>query len=284
VPNEEVAAFLRPLGVERAGLEASTHIAPLYRCLVKEGHGFLVSHTKKTRYITEAHIKSDKVDSRALEELVRLDSLPLSYMPPRDIAELHKRVRRRAFRQERNKLMVKTRGAPAYEGIKPPEDHGLFTRRGMEWLQGLRIDSVSCYLRVMAALKAEVQRLSLELRSMAAGDEGVRLLMTIPGVGYNIALLVKAEIGDIGRFGSGDQLASYAGLAPSTYSSGCVTRHGRITREGSNWLRWAIVDAVHTHLKKDTPVTRAYHRTAERRGRLAAKVILIVSVAPENKP
>ena len=48
----------------------------------------LVSHPKKTRYIAEARIKTDRVDSRALAELLRLNSLPESYVPPTYIAEL----------------------------------------------------------------------------------------------------------------------------------------------------------------------------------------------------
>ena len=120
--------------------------------------------------------------------------------------------------------------------------------------------------------RAEIRLLSKELRRIAAGDKDIRLLTTIPGVSYYTAVLVKAEVGDIARFRTGDQLCSYAGLVPSTYSNGGVTRHGRITREGSAWLRWAMVEAVHTHLKYDTPVTRAYHRIAERRGRKTAKV------------
>jgi len=87
-----------------------------------------------------------------------------------------------------------------------------------------------------------------------------------------LALLVKAEIGDISRFRSGDHLCSYAGIVPSTHSSGGVTRHGRITREGSRWLRWAAVEAAMTHIKYDTAITRAYHRIAERRGRQVAIV------------
>jgi len=55
---------------------------------------------------------------------------------------------------------------------------------------------------------------------------------------------VKAEIGDVNRFRSGGHLCSYAGLVPSTYNSGGVTRHGGITREGSRWLRWAMVEAA----------------------------------------
>ena len=134
------------------------------------------------------------------------------------------------------------------------------------------LEPTDCYLRVIAMLKEEIRRLSLELRHIAADDPDVQLLMTVPGVSYYIAVLVKAEIGDVSRFRTGDQLAGYAGLAPSTFSSGGVTRRGRITREVSRWLRWSMVEAIHTHLKYDTLVTRAYHRIAECRGRKTAKV------------
>jgi len=54
------------------------------------------------------------------------------------------------------------------------------------------------------------------------------------------------------------------GLVPSTYNSGGVTRHGRITREGSKLLRWAVVEAAMSHIRYDTAITRAIHRIAER--------------------
>jgi hypothetical protein len=74
--NEHIPNFLEQFNVEKVGLEASTHVAPLYRALVSEGYRVEVSHPKKTRYIAEAGIKSDRVDSRAIAELVRLDALP----------------------------------------------------------------------------------------------------------------------------------------------------------------------------------------------------------------
>ena len=136
--NEEVPAFLKPYRVDRVAMEASTSIAPLYRRHVEEGYDVIVSHPKKTRYIAEARIKSDRVDSGALAELVRLNSLPESYMPPLDIAELWERVRRRAFLiKERSKLMVKIRVVLTYEGVKPPKGYSLFTRKGIEWLETL---------------------------------------------------------------------------------------------------------------------------------------------------
>jgi len=69
---------------------------------------------------------------------------------------------------------------------------------------------------------------------------------------------------DVSRFRSGDNLCSYAGIVPSTYNSGGVARHGRITREGSRWLRWAVFETATTHIKYDTAITRAYHHIAER--------------------
>jgi transposase len=125
--------------------------------------------------------------------------LPESYIPPEELAELRERIRRRAFLvRQRTKLKVKIRDVLAYEGIKPPTGHGLFTRKGVEWLRNLGLEPVDCYLRLMGPLSREVLLLSKELRGMARDDPDVQLLTTIPGVGYYIALLIKAEVGDVG--------------------------------------------------------------------------------------
>jgi len=54
-----------------------------------------------------------------------------------------------------------------------------------------------------------------------------------------------AEIGDIGRFPSARKLQGYAGLVPSTYASRDKQIHGRITKQGSRWLRWIMVEAAY---------------------------------------
>jgi len=37
-------------------------------------------------------------------------------------------------------------------------------------------------------------------------------------------------------------LPLFAGLVPSTYSSGDKIAHGRITKQGSKWLRWTMIE------------------------------------------
>ncbi|MCJ7760511.1 IS110 family transposase [Candidatus Bathyarchaeota archaeon] len=272
--NERVLSYLSRFSVDRVAMESSNQVASLYRKLESEGYSVVLSHPKKTRYIAEAKIKSDRVDSEAIAELLRLDALPLAYMPDKEISVLREQVRRRAFLvRERVRLRVKIKSILTYEGVRWPSDTGLFTRKGVEWLHALNLGPVESYLRVIKTLDVEIRLLSGQLRELARNDEDVKLLMTIPGIGYYSALLVKSEIGDVNRFPFGDRLCSYAGLVPSTHASGNTVRHGGITKEGSRWLRWVMVEAAQTHVHRyDTSITRVYSRIAERRGRRSAVV------------
>ena len=272
--NEKVPSYLSHYGVCKVAMESSTAVAPLYRQLKREGFDAVVSHPKKTKLIAEAKIKSDRVDSNAIAQLLRMDWLPLSYVPDEVTGALREKVRRRAFLvRQRVRLRVKIKSFLTYEGLKWPEDHGLWTKGGLVWLHGLNLDPVESYLRLIGTFNEEIRILSRELEGLARNDENVKLLMSIPGIGYYSALLVMSEIGDIGRFPFGEKLCSYAGLVPSTYASGGVVRHGGITKEGSRWLRWIMIECASTHVSKyDTWISRSYRCIAGRRGKKTAKV------------
>jgi len=47
---------------------------------------------------------------------------------------------------------------------------------------------------------------------------------------------------------------------PAVWRSGGTTWHGGITREGSEWLRWALIQAVHSHISHETNITRFYRK------------------------
>jgi transposase len=66
----------------------------------------------------------------------------------------------------------------------------------------------------------------------------------MPGVGRILAATIVAEAGDIHRFGSSKAFARHTGLTPSDRSSGGKVIHGRITREGNPYLRWALKQAA----------------------------------------
>lgn len=70
-------------------------------------------------------------------------------------------------------------------------------------------------------------------------------LLTIPGIGIIIASVTIAEIGDIRRFDTPDQLLAFAGLEPSTYQSGKFKADRTpMVKHGSTYLRWAVMQAA----------------------------------------
>lgn len=169
---------------------------------------------------------------------------------------------------------MKIKSFLTYQGLKWPTNHGLWTKDGLVWLHGLNLDPVESYLRLIDIFNEEIRILPRELEGVARNDEDVKLLMTVPGVGYYSALFVMSEIGDVNRFPFGEKLCSYAGLVPSTYASRGVVRHGGITKEGSRWLRWIMIECASTHVNKhDTWISRSYRRIVGRRGKKTAKVV-----------
>ena len=67
------------------------------------------------------------------------------------------------------------------------------------------------------------------------------------------ALTVTAEAVDIDRFGSPGNLVPYAGIAPSQRSGGETIKMGRITKQGSMWLRNATAGAANSAMPQGVP-------------------------------
>lgn len=77
-----------------------------------------------------------------------------------------------------------------------------------------------------ALLTSQIQALARHIKDTVKRDATATRLQTIPGIGPFGALLLQAEIGPISRFASAQELAAYAGLVPSTRSSGGKTHDG----------------------------------------------------------
>jgi transposase len=120
-------------------------------------------------------------------------------------------------------------------------------KKSRQWLKTLSIRScyrqeLDGYIRLAEVLTTLIQEITMTIKELVDATPQAQLLMTIPGVSYYSALLILSEIGEVGRFPSAKHLCSYAGLVPSVYSSGSKPFHGRITKQGSRWLRWICVE------------------------------------------
>ena len=102
-----------------------------------------------------------------------------------------------------------------------------------------------------------------------------------PGFGPVFSLTVRAEIGTITRFPDGPHLASYAGLVPRVERSGGRSWTGRITKTGSPWLRWTLIEAAIHNFRRQDEFGRRARRLAVRKGLLKARVAVARALCDE---
>ena len=103
--------------------------------------------------------------------------------------------------------------------------------------------------------------------------------MTHPGVGPVTALATVLTLGPAERFASSKEVGSYFGLIPSEESSGGKQRLGRISKQGSSFLRFLLVEAGQTAARYDPQLKRFYRRLALRKNRGVAKVAVARKLA-----
>jgi len=156
--------------------------------------------------------------------------------------------------------------------VEPPPVSDLFGKKGLAWLkeEPELPDPDGWLLRedvdLAETLKAKIRSTEGLIKDLAEGDEAVGWLRSLPGVGEFFSVLIRQEVGEMDRFPSPKKFASYTGLVPSTYASGKRITHGRLTKEGNKWLRWAFIEAVSPAIRV-SPYLRAYYmRIKARRG------------------
>lgn len=240
----------------------------------------VLAHPAKVRMIAEAKVKTDKIDAGHLAQLLRADLIPAAYIPPKRTRQGKTILRQRMF-LVRLRTMVKNRIQVLLDRLHLPKPAvtDLFGKAGTNYLRKLLIDGpdgklLSEDLELLELLNRLIRETEGEIRIFLAEDQRITLARTIPGLGEILAALVTLEIDAIDRFASPKKLAAYAGLVPSTFSSGGKTYHGRLIKMSNKWLRWAFVEAAWVSIRVSPYCRFYYERCKSRKGASTAVVAL----------
>lgn len=230
---------------------------------------------RKTKLKAGYAAKTDRLDARRLADALRRESVACVYIPPRAIRDLRELCRgRHHLVRVRARLMQTIKALLLRQDVAGPPVTRLASVRGLAWLQaqtlpGAAGETLQRLTRALVALHAEAEAATATLHARAAQDPIATALMQLVGIGPVLAVTLRAEIGTITRFAHWPQLASYAGLVTRVEASAGRMRHGRITREGSPWLRWALVEAaIHAMTRRDAT------------GRWARRLAMRISICP----
>jgi len=262
----------------------------------------ILAHPLKVKAIASAKIKTDAIDSRTRAQPLMADLIPESHL-----RKAENRVKQRVIRHRTFLVVMRTRVKNRIHDLvdsqllsremlrsKPKR---LFSKEGMRWLNSLEWakeedrKTVESDLRLVGYLNEEISASNKMVEKIYMGDRDAQLLSTIPGIGITLAMLISTEIDGIGRFSSPSKLCSYAGLVPSTHSSGGKTYHGKITLEGNRRLRWALVEAVVPASYADTEIRTRLNTLRKIKNANVAKTIMArwllkvgYHVLKENRP
>lgn len=243
----------------------------LYDLLSEHSIPVVVSNPVKTKAIASAKIKNDKLDSHMLAQLLRADLLATVYVSSLQSRQLKELLRHRS-KLVRDMVRMKNRihNIMAKNNLSVPTSD-LFGKRGLAFLSEAKLPKhhrhqVNTYLTLYLQLKEHTEALTKQVKQYASCNEMAQLLMTIPGVGAITAMVMAAEIEDIGRFKSYRHLSSYAGLVPRLDASADKQRTGRITKQGSPYLRTAVVEAAQAAARTKSRLNLFFRRRIVRSG------------------
>jgi len=135
--------------------------------------------------------------------------------------------------------------------------------------------TMRCLVRQPDTVCQEIDRIESRMVKAFEKNEQIEFLMTVPGVGFILAVVISQEIGDVGRFNSPQSLASYSGTVPRGHSSGDKVRFGRLRPDTNHYLKWAFSEAANLIAvnRKRWPhrhVCRLYNRIRQRKGHAKA--------------
>jgi len=279
IPCSDTAAILdvvKTLGAFRAVIEATETYRWLYDLLRPHGT-VLLAHPLRLRAMIQRRSKTDKLDAQLLANLLRINQIPLAYIPPEPYQQLRDLTRGRArLGRHLAEVKIQLRALLARQNRESPY-RTPFGPRGLHWFRGQDFGPIENMVRdeLLERFRHYAKQMTLfdqRLEEIRQAFPQIDALTDIHGIGLYSALLIVAEIGEAERFRTAKQVGAYTGLTSRIHQSGGHCYQGSITRQGSPWLRWVLVQAAMKAVHKDVALKNFYGRIRKRSGAKIARV------------
>ena len=236
-------------------------------------------HPRKAKLMLGAINKTDKLDVRGINRLQRTGTLPTVWIPTAQLRDQRDLPRTRmVFTRHRTRLKNRVHATLAKYAVPTPDVSDLFGREGRRQLAQLLTHlpphtrfATELLLIQLDLVQAQIADLEQQMRQTFAATDDLRLLETIPGIGFVVGIVVLLEVGDIQRFPNGEHLAAYAGLTPRVSASAGRIRFGRLRPDVNRYLKWAFIESANAISlnRRRWPtrhVTQVYARIEQRKG------------------
>ena len=285
--EEDLRGYLAtlPSGCEIA-LETVGNWYWMVDAIEEAGHTPLLTNARKAKMMMCKRNKTDRLDAAGLATLLHNGTLPVVWIPPKEVRDLRDICRWRMF-YSRQRAGIKNRihATLAKYNIKVSGVSDAFSKKGIAIIKGLigklPAETGRCVEEALSYLDVIEEKINFcekRIDELVKVTEEIRLLMSLPGVGKILATTIWLETGSPDRFPRAQNYASYVGVVPTVNSSGGKTYHRGVSPECNHYLKWAFVEAANViammapKRKWDLHVTKLYLRLKRKKGSGKAKV------------
>ena len=228
----------------------------------------VLAHAKYVKAIAYAKVKTDKVDSHILAQLLRLNFIPEAHKISNENRTLRDALRSRLKIVQRHTSVTNSMALVlAKYNLTEPE--------GLQNIPKLQYEQLSAHASL---LKEQMLTLEKSLYPYLIPNEDIQRLLWIPGIGKMNAFTIVLEADDINRFADVKNFFSYCRLVPSARNSAGKSKQ-RSSKDGNRYLKIVFTDAA-THAVQYYSEIRKYHNSLLRKkNKQIAKTIIAKEIA-----
>ena len=247
--------------------------------LMGKGHVVHLANTAAIQQYEGLKYTDDHSDARWLAHMLRLGVLPVGYIYPKEQRAVRDLLRKRGqlVRQRTANLLSIQNLITRSTGSSINGNR--IKRLSAEEVEGILTDAdvalaAKANLSVMRSLEAEIVRLEKVVKERVKLKPAFRYLLTVDGVGEILALTIMLETGDIRRFFTVGNFASYCRCVGSEKVSNGKRKGSGNTKNGNKYLAWAFVEAANFAVRFNPQIRRFYQRKkAKTNGIVAIKAV-----------
>lgn len=263
----------------------------LHDSIVGAGYDCLVVSPSSIPNAPNNRVKTNRLDSKKLANLLSGKQLRGIRVPPVPIRELRSLVHLRyMYMQDIRAYKCRVKAELLKEGLKFPQ-----ARKGCQWTKAVfaQLRSMECSGTINYKLNSMLDHLEhlgvqmhlaeIALRSLVNSNEDLKrcieYLMSCPGIGWRIACYTLARMGDWRCLKNSKEAGAFFGLVPTENSTGDRTDRGSITKCGDPRLRSMLIQGAWAAIRKDSELRAFYEGICANHPKRLASRVAIVAVA-----
>jgi len=283
---DDVLEFLQPFKarLQSMAVESTFNWYWLVDGLHQQGYAIDLANPAKIEQYSGIKHADDKHDAFHLAELQRLKILPKAYIYDAELRPVRDLLRRRtnlvhqrtALFLSFKSLYARTTGQPmplaTLKSMEPKEARTLYEHPANQLIAKVQLEHIG-------ALDRSINLIEKAVLASAREIPLYEKLLTLPGVGKILGLTITMEVGEVARFKTDGDFASYCRAVDSRRLSNGKQKGQNNQKCGNKYLSWAFVEAAHFAKRSDEHCRRWYDRKKARTSTVIATKALACKLA-----